>query len=132
MNGEDTVMEWVDNNLPDLEEKIEQETEDMVNPDHYKKLCSMECIDIMLIAFGRESIIDGCKMNAFKYLFRYKHKGSPQTDLEKALWYLNKASELSYEWLKECNINCVDIENGDDPQIKQMRDLANQYLEELQ
>lgn len=27
--------------------------------------------------------------NCFKYLFRYKNKGNPKQDLEKALWYLN-------------------------------------------
>jgi hypothetical protein len=34
---------------------------------------------------------DFCVGNAIKYLSRYKHKGKPLEDLEKALWYVERA-----------------------------------------
>lgn len=35
-----------------------------------------------------------CVGNALKYIARASHKGSPKQDLEKALWYLNRDSDL--------------------------------------
>lgn len=67
---------------------------DMVNhPAHYADSCSMECIDAMVIAFGVDEVISHCKITAFKYLWRHKHKGGKE-DVRKALWYLDKAKEL--------------------------------------
>lgn len=67
---------------------------DMVDhPAHYADGCSMECIDAMVIAFGASEVISHCKITAFKYLWRHKHKGG-QEDVQKALWYLNKAKSL--------------------------------------
>ena len=33
------------------------------------------------------------KGNALKYLIRYKHKGNPKQDLDKALWYLTRLKD---------------------------------------
>lgn len=72
---------------------------DMVNhPSHYADSCSMECFDVMKIAFGIDNVIAHCKITAFKYLWRHKHKGNEE-DVRKALWYINKANELvSHEY----------------------------------
>lgn len=67
---------------------------DNVNhPAHYEGSCSLECIDVMQLVFGKHSVIQFCLCNAFKYLWRYKNKNGTE-DLNKAGWYINKANEL--------------------------------------
>ena len=67
---------------------------DMVNnPPHYANSCSIECIDSMIVAFGAEAVYDFCICNAYKYIWRYKHKNGDE-DLKKAEWYINKADRL--------------------------------------
>ena len=71
--------------------------EEQVNhPSHYNKSGDIECIDAMQAAFGPEAVIDFCKLNAFKYIWRAGSKvgNSEAQDLEKARWYLAKAVEL--------------------------------------
>lgn len=69
------------------------ENQDNVNhPSHYEKSCSLECIDVMEAMFGSEYLIIFCLMNSFKYLWRHKNKNGKE-DLDKASWYLNKATE---------------------------------------
>lgn len=64
--------------------------EDNVNhPAHYESKTSIECIDAMELAFGADAIICFCLGNAFKYIWRHKHKGGAE-DLAKARWYLDK------------------------------------------
>ena len=63
---------------------------DNVNhPPHYEGKTSMECIDVMEIAFGTEAVAHFCLLNAFKYVWRHQHKNGLE-DLEKAMWYLNR------------------------------------------
>ena len=65
---------------------------DNVNhPQHYEGHTSLECIDVMEVAFGSETVAHFCLCNAFKYLWRYKHKNGLE-DLRKAEWYLNRYS----------------------------------------
>lgn len=70
------------------------ENENVNHPSHYAGSCSLECIDVMIAALGPDVVYDGCLMNCFKYLWRYKHKGKPEEDLGKAKWYLDKANEI--------------------------------------
>jgi hypothetical protein len=67
--------------------------ENVNHPQHYNQ-SNIECIDAMLAAFGKEAVIDFCKINAFKYLWRAEHKEKHLEDLQKASWYLNKAIKL--------------------------------------
>ena len=70
--------------------------ENQVNhPSHYNT-GSIECIDAMTSAFGNDAVIKFCKINAFKYIWRSGNKAgnSEKQDLQKASWYLNKATEL--------------------------------------
>lgn len=71
-------------------------TEKVNHPFHYNQ-GDIECIDAMVAAFGVEAVRDFCKINAFKYLWRAgdKEGNSESQDLEKAVWYINKAKELS-------------------------------------
>ena len=58
---------------------------DNVNhPAHYAS-GSVECLDAMVSAFGREAV------NTFKYIFRHENKGGKE-DLLKAIFYLRFAT----------------------------------------
>ena len=62
---------------------------DPVNPDHYRR-GDIEAIDAIEASMSPEEFQGYCKGNAFKYLWRYRYKGKPQQDLEKARLYLNR------------------------------------------
>lgn len=82
--------------MADLTCKSVKEKEDLVNhPSHYTQ-GDIETIDKMVIIFGAKETATICLGNCFKYLDRYKFKGNPQQDLEKALWYAKKAFSLLY------------------------------------
>lgn len=68
-------------------------TDNVNHPQHYEGHTSLECIDVMEIAFGDEAVAHFCLCNTFKYLWRYKHKNGLE-DLEKARWYLDKFDDL--------------------------------------
>jgi len=63
-------------------------TEDKINPDHYKSLKGLQCIDCV------EGVVEGLTGieatdtgNIIKYLWRWKNKDGVE-DLKKAKWYL--------------------------------------------
>ena len=90
--------------------------EDMINhPSHYADYCSIECIDAMEIAFGKDDLITFCLCNAFKYIWRHQYKNGYE-DLDKANWYLNKACRL---------IGCPDNYYTD--KINTMRSLIDKF-----
>ena len=95
-----------------MEKEEKHKEEDLVNhPAHY---CygDIETIDSMVIIFGAENTVLICLGNCFKYLDRYRFKGNPQQDLEKALWYAKKAYSLRYpdEPYEEVSIGIRDFE----------------------
>lgn len=59
------------------------------SPEHYRKL-DVEAIDMIEMSMTQEEFLGYLKGNVQKYLIRYKHKGKPLEDLDKALWYLTK------------------------------------------
>ena len=62
---------------------------DPVNsPEHYSKGNNIECIDAMASAFGKETVEDYARVNAFKYIWRAHEKGKEKEDIQKAIWYL--------------------------------------------
>lgn len=63
------------------------------HPGHYNREGSMECIDEMLLIFGKEAVIAFCLCNAWKYRYRAVDKNGAE-DLKKADWYLAKYREL--------------------------------------
>ena len=63
------------------------------HPSHYNQ-GSIECIDAMLSAFGKDEVKSFCKLNAFKYIWRSKFKRDLE-DIKKANWYISKFVELS-------------------------------------
>lgn len=70
-----------------------EEQKDNINPDHYKNQTSLECIEAMEIIFGRDAVMNFCRCNAWKYIWRWKNKNGTE-DLEKANWYLERAYEM--------------------------------------
>lgn len=72
---------------------IEEEKKDHINPDHYKNSTSIECIEAMQLAFGREAVLYFCLCNAWKYIWRWKNKNGEE-DLNKASWYVDKGIEI--------------------------------------
>lgn len=79
-------------NSPDLWE--EESKHDSVNhPSHYCQEGSMECIEEMIILFGKEETMSFCKLNAWKYRKRALFKNGEE-DMKKSDWYLNKYKEL--------------------------------------
>ena len=66
---------------------------DNINPDHYKNSTSLECIEAMEIIFGGDAVMNFCICNAWKYIWRWKHKNG-QEDLRKAEWYLTRANDM--------------------------------------
>ena len=67
--------------------------EDIINhPNHYTN-GGMECIDEMLLIFGKETVAHFCLCNAWKYRYRALSKNG-QEDIDKSHWYINKYKEL--------------------------------------
>lgn len=72
---------------------------DNVNhPQHYEH-GGMECIDEMLLIFGKDATMDFCALNAWKYRKRAMYKGTPEEDMKKSDAYLR-----CYKSLKEKGI----------------------------
>lgn len=69
------------------------------HPSHYNS-GNIECIDAMESAFSIESVQIFCALNAFKYIWRFLHKNGVE-DIEKAVWYLNKYTELERKKVHE-------------------------------
>lgn len=86
---------------------------DNINPDHYKNSTSLECIEAMLLVFGKRAVVNFCECNAWKYIWRWKHKNGYE-DLEKARWYIEKAVELdptNYSVLLERMRDYIEVNN---------------------
>ena len=67
--------------------------DDPVNrPAHYTS-GGIECIDAIQASMTPEEFKGFLKGNAMKYLWRYRLKGNPAQDLEKAGWYLSRLTE---------------------------------------
>ena len=77
------------------------ENKEMVNhPAHYKRDGAMECIDEMLLLFGKEEVMSFCKLNAWKYRYRAMDKNG-QEDINKSDYYIKKYKELKDEMDKK-------------------------------
>ena len=68
--------------------------ENVNHPSHYNRKGSMECIDEMILIFGKEAVKNFCICNAWKYRYRAADKNGEE-DLKKSDWYINKYKELN-------------------------------------
>ena len=69
------------------------EKESINHPSHYN-MGGMECIDEMIMIFGKKWTMIFCIMNAWKYRKRAPYKGTLEQDMEKYNWYLKEAKKL--------------------------------------
>ena len=79
-------------NTKKVENLMQQLTEMVNHPSHYNQ-GGMECIDEMIMVFGKSAVMNFCLCNAWKYRYRANAKNG-QEDLDKANWYLAKYKEL--------------------------------------
>lgn len=80
--------------IKDMEEVYEEVTNDNVNhPKHYGREGAMECIDEMVLVFGKDAVMEFCLCNAWKYRYRAADKNGAE-DLAKSDWYMKKYKQL--------------------------------------
>ena len=73
------------------------ENKEMVNHQaHYKRDGAMECIDEMLLLFGKKEVMSFCKLNAWKYRYRAMDKNG-QEDINKSDYYIRLYKDLEDE-----------------------------------
>lgn len=74
---------------------------DVTNPNHYKN-SSKEAWEMMVDIWGVEAFIKHCEMTAFKYRMRVGTKTNALVvdDVNKAIWYEDKAKELTEKYRK--------------------------------
>ena len=78
--------------LKELNERIIEIKEDLVNnPPHYNK-GDIECIDAIEAMLTFEEYVGYLRGNALKYRWRFRYKNGLQ-DLEKAKWYEQRLME---------------------------------------
>ena len=68
---------------------INEEHDNINQPEHYNN-GNIECIEAIEESMTTEAFQGYLKGNCMKYLWRYKYKGKPLEDLQKAQWYLSK------------------------------------------
>lgn len=79
------------------EEVTDQPVNDMVkHPSHYCREGAMECIDEMVLLFGKEAVKNYCLLNIWKYRYRSADKNGKQ-DIEKSDQYVRIYKELTDE-----------------------------------
>lgn len=68
---------------------------DPVNhPKHYCREGAMECIDEMVLIFGKEAVKTFCLLNSWKYRYRAADKNGEE-DMKKSDFYIRKFKELN-------------------------------------
>ena len=84
---------WPDERIEEAYEAIFHPTSAVNHPGHYNREGAMECIDEMILIFGKEAVKGFCLCNAWKYRYRAADKNGEE-DLKKSDWYLAKYREL--------------------------------------
>ena len=67
------------------------------HPAHYNR--AIECIDEMLVIFGKEKVADFCLLNVWKYRYRAANKNGEE-DMKKSDWYMKKYLELTNQTVR--------------------------------
>lgn len=74
------------------------------HPPHYTGSNGIECWDAIKASMSPEEFKGFLKGNAIKYLWRYRLKGKPLEDLEKAIFYITK---LEYEFKEKDTVEKI-------------------------
>ena len=75
---------------------VKNENNNVNHPAHYNREGGMECIEEMLMIFGKDAVKTFCLLNAWKYRYRAGEKNGFE-DIKKSDWYMNKFKELKEE-----------------------------------
>lgn len=82
-------------NLEKISTTVITSKHDNVNhPAHYEREGAIECIEEMIMIFGKNAVADFCKCNAWKYRYRAADKNGAE-DIAKSDWYMRKYEELT-------------------------------------
>ena len=73
---------------PGFDGPLIRRTYDPINPSHYKG--DIECIDYQKSISTPEEFRGYLRLQAVKYIHRLNAKDTPTTNIDKALWYLNR------------------------------------------
>lgn len=94
-NGCPECVDCWNREIPDTEPDPQptSTTEAVNHPKHYIREGGMECIDEMILVFGKEATMLFCLMNVWKYRYRAADKNGAE-DIEKSDWYMSKYAEL--------------------------------------
>ena len=94
LNNNEYILVWKTACIPIIEVDDPDKSRMVDHPKHYNRAGAMECIDEMVLAFGKEAVRNFCICNAWKYRYRSSDKNG-QEDIEKSDWYMRKAEELT-------------------------------------
>ena len=97
-------------------EKKEMAKENVNHPKHYNREGGMECIDEMILVFGKEAVQNFCLCNAWKYRYRAADKNGEE-DLKKSDWYLNKYKELKEGSSLTAPASIITVPSNPDPAV---------------
>lgn len=82
-------------NWEGIEKNMNQEKENNIeHPKHYNREGGMECLEEMILIFGKETVKHFCLCNAWKYRYRAADKNGEE-DLRKSDFYIKKYKELN-------------------------------------
>ena len=79
-----------------IEEPVEQVEDVIKHPNHYCRDGAMECIDEMIMLFGKEVVKHFCLCNIHKYRYRSNAKNGEE-DIKKSDQYVRIYKELNNE-----------------------------------
>lgn len=79
--------------MAELDKKKAVKGDPVNHPAHYEREGAMECINEMLLIFGKEAVMNFCLCNAWKYRYRASAKNGSE-DYSKSDWYIRKYREL--------------------------------------
>ena len=81
-------------NWEGIEKNMNETKKENVNhPKHYNREGGMECLEEMILIFGKEVVKNFCLCNAWKYRYRAADKNGEE-DLRKSDFYIAKYKEL--------------------------------------
>lgn len=77
-----------------------ERVETVEHPTHYNRVGGMECIEEMLLIFGKTAVMNFCLLNAWKYRYRAADKNG-MDDLRKSDFYMHMYKDLATAGIDE-------------------------------
>lgn len=89
----------------------EVKNDNVSHPQHYNREGGMECLDEMILIFGKEVVKNFCLCNAWKYRYRAADKNGEE-DLRKSDFYIAKYKELNDDLKSKLYVTPLDNDNN--------------------